>query len=137
MSAIEYIRPRIRIDLPAFLVGSLYAYEDVLGTFSGLVVVKPAWSGPPLNAIALTSERLVAFDIHGVTESTFSLPLSTVTAMSSPEDAATGRVSALSAQAELHIAELAPEDATFSQSIVYNAAAGRLYRVGQPDTGDR
>ena len=133
MSAIEYVRPRLRVDMPAVLVGSLFAYEDTLGTFAARIVARPVWSGAALNAVALTSERLIAFDSHGVTESTIAIPLSTVTGISSSDDAATGRVSVVSAALELHLAELTPVDAEFVQAVVYHAAAGRLYRAGQPE----
>ena len=133
MSAIEYVRPRLRIDMPAILVGSLFAYEDLLGTFAARVVARPLWSGAPLDTVALTSERLIAFDSHGVTEATIAIPLSAVTGISPPDDAANGRVSVVSAAVELHLAELAPVDAEFLQAVVYHAAAGRLYRVGQSE----
>lgn len=133
MSAIEFVRPRILLETPAFLVGSMFAYEDMLGVFPALVVARPAWSGPPLNAIVLTSERLIAFDSSGVTESTMAVPLSAITGVSTADDAASGRVSAVSVSADLHFANLAPEDAAFMQAIVYHAAAGRLYRAGQPE----
>ncbi|HEY8741885.1 MAG TPA: hypothetical protein VIU62_02220 [Chloroflexota bacterium] len=136
MSAIEYVRPRLRVDMPAILVGSLFAYEDVLCTFAARIVALPVWSGAALNTVALTSERLIAFDSHGATESTIAIPLSTVTGISSPADAAAGRVSVVSAAVELHLAELEPVDAEFVQTVIYHAAAGRLYRVGQPEPRD-
>jgi hypothetical protein len=137
MSAITFVRPRILVEMPAFLVGSLFAYEDLLGVFPALVVTRPVWDGPPLNAVALTSERLIGFDSHGATESTFAITLSAVTGVSSPDEAQTGRVSAVSPSAALHLADLGPEDAVFAQSIVYNAAAGTLYRAGQPEPHER
>lgn len=133
MSAIQYIRPRLTVEMPAFLAGSLFAYEDLLGAFTGRVMVGPSWNGPPLNAVALTSERLIAFSLQGATEASVAILLSTVTGISSPEDAMQGRLSAISAGAEIHVAELEPADASFIHSIVYHAAAGRLYRVGQPE----
>jgi hypothetical protein len=133
MSAIAFVRPRLAVEIPAFLVGSLFAYEDLLGAFPAQVVTRPAWTGPPLNTVALTSERLIAFDSHGITESSFAITLSAVTGVSSPDDAQTGRVSAISPSADLHLADLVPEDAVFAQAIVYNAAAGTLYRAGQPE----
>lgn len=137
MSAIEYVRPRLAVEIPAFLVGSLFAYEDLLGVFPALVATRPAWDGPALNAVALTSERLIAFDRHGDTEATFAVTLSAVTGVSSPDDAQAGRVSVVSPSADLHVADLAPEHAIFAQSIIYNAAAGRLYRAGQPEQHER
>jgi hypothetical protein len=116
MSAIAFVRPRLTVDIPAFLVGSLFAYEDLLGVFPALVATRPAWAGPALNAVALTSERLIAFDRQGVTESTFAVTLS-----------------AISPAADLHLADLGPEAAVFAQAIVYNAAAGTLYRAGQAE----
>ncbi len=133
MSAIEYIKPRLRVEVPAFLAGSLFAYEDLLGAFSAIIAVKPVWGATPLNTLALTSERLIAYDAHGATEATATIPLSTITGISSPDDAALGRLSAISGEAEFHISDLAPEDAAFVQDVVYNAAAGRLYRAGQPE----
>ena len=136
MSAIEYIRPRLTVEMPAFLAGSLFAYEDLLGAFTGRVVARPPASDLPFNTVALTSERLIAFDLQGATEVSIAIPLSTVTGISSSEDAGDGRVSVISASTEIHVAELAPADAAFIQTIVYNAAAGRLYRVGQPEQSD-
>jgi hypothetical protein len=136
MSAIAFVRPRLTVDIPAFLVGSLFAYEDLLGVFPALVATRPAWAGPPLNAVALTSERLIAFDRQGVTESTFAVTLSAVTGVSSPDDARSGRLSAVSPAADLHLADLVPEDAVFAQAIVYNAAAGTLYRAGQSEANE-
>lgn len=136
MSAIEYIRPRLTVEMPAFLAGSLFAYEDLLGAFAGRVAVRPPASELPLNTVALTSERLIAFDLQGATEASVAIPLSAVTGISSEEDALQGRVSVISPSTEMHVAELAPADATFLQTIVYHAAAGRLYRVGQPEQND-
>ena len=49
MSAIEFIRPRITVDVPAFLAGALFAYEDLLGTFACKVVVQPTTGDAVLN----------------------------------------------------------------------------------------
>jgi hypothetical protein len=122
--------------MPAFLAGSLFAYEDLLGVFTGRIVVRPPTNDLPLNTVALTSERLIAFDLQGATEASVAVPLSAVTGISSSEDATDGRVSVISASTEVHVAGLTPADAAFTQSIVYHAAAGRLYRVGQPETSE-
>lgn len=133
MSAIEYVKPRVYADVPAFLAGALFAYEDLLGAFSATIVVRPTWGAAPLNTLALTSERLIAYDVHGATEATAAIPMSAITGISSPDDAALGRLRAIAADMELHITDLTPQDAAFVQDVVYNAAAGRLYRAGQSE----
>lgn len=133
MSDIVFLHPRLRSEVPVFVFGSFFAYEDLLGAFSAVIGVKPAGSGPPLNTVAITTERLIAFDIHAATEATVSIPLSAVTGISTPDDARAGRVRCITPQQELQLTELLPEDALFIQDIVYNAAAGRLYRAGPTD----
>lgn len=133
MSDLVYLRPRVRSEVPAFVVGAFFAYEDLLGAFAAVVAVKPAWSGPPLNAVALTNERLIAFDVHAATEATFGLPLGAITGISTAADAQAGRVRCVAAQQEMQLTELAPDDAHFIQDVVYHAAAGRVYRLGASD----
>lgn len=118
--------------MPAFVAGRFYVYEDLLGAFSAQVVARPSPGGPPLNTIAITSHRIIAFDTHGATELAVALPYCAVTGVSTPEDARQGRVVCVTSDQRLDIAELAPVDAAFVQEILYHGAAGRLYRLGPP-----
>lgn len=114
------------------MAGRFYVYEDLLGAFSAQVVARPSPGGPPLNTIAITSHRIIAFDTHGATELAVALPYCAVTGVSTPEDARQGRVVCVTSDQRLDIAELAPVDAAFVQEILYHGAAGRLYRLGPP-----
>ncbi|MCL4508141.1 MAG: hypothetical protein M1296_01290 [Chloroflexi bacterium] len=125
----ELLHPRIEAHLPAFVAGSLHAYEDILGVFSGLITVRPAIQSPPLNTVVITSERLLACDTHGSTHIIAAVRLLDVTKVSTHEDAEQGYVSCFSELCDLHVSELRAEDAAFLQDVIYRAAAGVLFRV--------
>ncbi|MCL5946484.1 MAG: hypothetical protein M1298_00470 [Chloroflexi bacterium] len=125
----EIIRPRGSTQLPAFVAGTLYAYEDVIGVFPGIATTRPALSGLPLNTVALTSSRILAFDIYDATRQPVSLRFSEITAISTREDATAGRLSCYSHRCDIHTGELSPDDALFLQDLIYHAVSGTLFRL--------
>jgi Bacterial PH domain len=127
-SNVEFVKPRIKTNVPDFVKKVLHPSEVVLAAFSASLFDHHRRDGEfRHDKFVLTSERIIYFHTGLIHKGLGEMPYKTITGISYDKGFRHGKVIVEAANAGLTMDGIGNDDAEFAEQIIAGSVGGHVY----------